>query len=115
MYELYRALPLSLTADCRALLYASFCIASFNEAHTQRGDDDYRHIQPFSVDAPREDITYYNMTMEELLRWNQPSVPACCEFKSGEVKRYLDRVLTFRGTAASHVVGVILGRWGRNA
>ena len=81
MYELYRALPHSLTADCRALLYASFCIGSFNEAHTQRGDDGYLHVQPFNLGAPREDITYYNMTMEELLRWNQPSVPACCEFQ----------------------------------
>ena len=108
LYALYRALPHSLTADRRALLYASFCIGSFNMAHTQKGDDGYLHVQPFNLGEPREDITYYNMTMEELLRWNQPSVPACCTSR-------VRAPLTPRGSAATHELGLYVRGRGGNA
>ena len=72
LYSRYRAVPNSITEDQRALVYAALCVARYIQS-TEQG----------IRDGPLEDVTYFTMACDELLKWSRPSIYAACEYKTG--------------------------------
>ena len=74
LYSRYRALPETLTGDQIALIYASLCLARYNQL--RRGGV-LKNRGPPTVS--REDLTYYQMAREALGSWETASITGMCE------------------------------------
>jgi hypothetical protein len=73
LYGRYRRVPSSLTEDQRAMVCAALCITRYDELRRTIMDGSS------GLDTPREDIIYYQMASEALLKWTHPSLTAVCK------------------------------------
>jgi len=74
LYLRYRALPEDLTGHETALIYASLCLARYNQLRRGGALKDKG-----STAALREDLTYYRMARETLESWDTASIIGMCE------------------------------------
>lgn len=94
MYARYRAIPNSVTDDQKALIFAAFCLARFNQIHSRRegfaGSDSATTLD----EIPMEDVTYFSMAFQCLVAWSRPSIYSLCEsscFLTGGGRRLTTR------------------------
>lgn len=74
LYSKYRSSPETLTEDENALIYASLCLARYNQLSREAVHDMRR------VDAStREHLTYYRMAREALASWDKATMTATCK------------------------------------
>lgn len=77
LYSKYRSSPETLTEDDNALIYASLCLARYNQLRREAV-----HVMR-RVDAPpREHLTYYRMAREALESWDKATITATCKSRA---------------------------------